>query len=370
MDFIPSVTMRTLALLVGALVAGFVAPASARGQAATPVTFRWGLQRPDLIRFNRIEGLSLGARGQFRPTTFAGPLSVSSTVRLGSADLVPNARIDVTQETLTRRVTWSAFHELAAVDEDARNFGLGNSMLAVLFGRDEGEYYRRTGAWLEWTPPSADRRTFQVRAFAERHASVATATDVNLWHLPDDDWTFRDNIHAESGWDVGGMITVSPWWGTDPRLAQGGFDLTVQAGAGDFHYGRASLMGRAALPLPADFRFALEAGGGTSGGSPPLQRWWMLGGSASLRGFAPTTIMGTSFARARGELARRFFFGAIALFSDAGWAGERAEADMRDALVSVGLGLSLVDGLIRIDGARGIRGGRDFRLDLYLDGIL
>ena len=41
---------------------------------AMPRTFRWGMQRPDLVRYNRVEGLSLGARGQIRPETALGPL--------------------------------------------------------------------------------------------------------------------------------------------------------------------------------------------------------------------------------------------------------------------------------------------------------
>lgn len=339
-------------------------------QARMPATFRWGLQRPDLVRYNRVEGLSLGARGQIRPGTFMGPLSMTLTARIGTGDQVPNGRLEVTHESLRRRVTWSVFHELAALDEDARHLGLGNSLTAAFFGRDDGDYYRRAGTWIEWTPPSAERTGFRVRAFAERHWSADATTDLSAWHARDGDWTFRPNVQADGGWEAGGLVTLAPWWGTDPQLAQGGLELTVQAAGGAWEYVRTSLMARTALPLPGDLRMALEAGGGTSWGSPPMQRLWFLGGARSLRGFAPATLVGTSFGRARGEVARRFAFGAVSLFTDAGWAGDRADATWDDALASVGLGLSLVDGLIRIDGARAVRGGSDFRLEFYLDGIL
>jgi hypothetical protein len=339
-------------------------------QARMPRTFRWGAQRPDLLRYNRVEELSVGARAEIRPTTFVGPLSMTATVRLGSGDREVNGRLDVTSETLRRRVTWSAFHELAAVDEDARHLGLGNSLTAALFGRDDGDYYRRSGSWLEWTPPSAERRSFRVRAYAEHHEAVVPTTDFSLWHARDGDWTFRDDLGAATGWEWGGLVTLAPWWGTDPQEAQGGVEVTVQGAGGDFEYARASLMARTALPLPSDFRLALEAGGGTGWGTPPPQRMWLVGGATSLRGFAPATLVGRSFGRARGELARHFAFGAVSVFSDAGWAGERDDARLDDVFASVGLGLSLVDGLIRIDGARGVRGGRGFRLEFYLDGIL
>lgn len=339
-------------------------------QAAMPATFRWGLQRPDLARYNRVEGLSLGARGQIRPNTFLGTLSMTATVRLGTGDRVPNARLDVTRETLERRLTWSVFHELAAVEEDARHLGLGNSLTAALFGRDDGDYYRRAGTWIEWSPPSAERRSFQVRAYAERHTTAEVTTDFNAWHARDGAWAFRDNVHADQGWEIGGLVRLAPWWGTDPRLAQGGVELTVQGAGGDFEYARASLVTRTAIPLPADFRVAFEAGAGTVWGSPPAQRLWFVGGTTSLRGFAPATQVGTAFGRARGEVARRFSFGALSLFSDAAWAGDRSRVRWDESMASVGLGLSLVDGLIRLDAARGVHGGRDFRLELYLDGIL
>ncbi len=70
------------------------------------------------------------------------------------------------------------------------------------------------------------------------------------------------------------------------------------------------------------------------------------------------------------ELARLFSFGAVSAFSDAAGAGGRGPVRLEDALVSAGVGLSLVDGLIRMDAAWGLRAPRGFRLELYLDGIL
>ncbi|MGD8322139.1 MAG: BamA/TamA family outer membrane protein, partial [Gemmatimonadota bacterium] len=338
--------------------------------AVTPYTFRWGLQRPDLVRYNRVEGLSLGARGQIRPSTPLGPLSLTATVRLGSGDLHPEARLDVTRETLEHRFTWSVFHELAAVDADARHLQLGNSLTALLFGRDDGDYYRRTGTWLEWTPPSAERRSFRVRAYGEYEQPVRPWTDFSFWHLARDDASFRDNLTAQEGWELGARVDLSPWWGTDPRSLQGGVDVTVQAAGGDFHYARTSATGRLAVPLPGDLRVGLVGAAGTSWGDPPPQRLWLMGGAATLRGYAPRTLTGTSFGRGRAEVGRLFSFGTLSLFSDVAWAGDRAAVRWDDALYSAGAGISLVDGLIRMDGAWGLRSPRGFRLELYLDGIL
>ena len=345
-------------------------PQEGTGEMATPFTFRWGLQRPELVRYNRVEALSLGARAQLRPRTALGPLTVSLVARVGMADQAPNARLTVSRETLRRRWSVRGYHELAAVNEGASHLGAGNSLSGLFLGRDDGEYFRRTGGAVELRPPSSQRPTYVLTVFAEYHEAVATGTDFALGRLGTDGWRFRENLPADEGWEMGGEVRVSPWWGTDPRTVQGGVDLTLRAASGDFDYARASLAGRLTVPLPGDLGIGLEAGGGTSWGTPPAQRLWLLGGAGSLRGYAPRAREGTSYVLARGELARHFAFGAVSLFSDLGWAGDRDAFHTDDALISAGVSLSLVDGLIRVDGGWGLRAPRAFRLDLYLDGIL
>lgn len=337
---------------------------------AVPTTFRWGLQRPDLLRFNRVEALSVGVRAQARPSSFMGPLSVTGTLRLGVADLEPNARLDVARENLRRRVTFSLFSELTSIDENARHLGIGNSLMAAFFGRDDGDYYRRSGAALEWTPPSTARRSFRVQGYAEYHRAADVETDFALFKVLDGSWAFRPNLVADEGWEYGGVVEVSPWWGTDPKLAQGGVDLTVQGGVGDFEYVRTSLVGRVIFPLSADFRVGLESAVGTSWGSPSAQRLWYVGGPRTLRGYTPRVGEGGSFGRGRVELARAYPFGSLLLFSDVAWAGDRDAIDLDDAFYSIGVGASLIDGLIRLDAAYGIRDPGGFRLDFYLDAIM
>ncbi|MGE0160782.1 MAG: hypothetical protein AB7T31_15370 [Gemmatimonadales bacterium] len=336
----------------------------------TPATFRWGFQRPDLVRYNRVEALSVGARGQLRPSTPVGPLSVTAIARIGVADLHPNASLEIAHETIADRIALVGFHELTTIDEGARHFGIGNSLLAAAFGRDDGDYYRRTGGMLEWTPPVAGRRTYRIRGYAEYHEAVEAETSFTLLHATSDTWSFRPNIAADEGWEYGASLELTPYWGSDPNLAQGGLDLLVQAGTGDFEYARSALGAHVVLPLPARLRIALQAAAGTSWGAPSTQRLWYLGGPSTLRGYDPRAAGGESFLRARGELARGTSFGRLSLFSDVGWAGDRSSARWDDALRSVGVGVSLLDGLIRFDGAWALDEPDGFRFDAYLDQIL
>lgn len=336
----------------------------------TPATFRWGLQRPDLVRYNRVEALSVGARGQVRPNSPFGPVSVTATARIGVGDLHPNGHLELAHETLDRRFTAEGYHELAAIEEHAGHLGIGNSLVAATVGRDDGDYYRRSGGALQWTPPLASRRSWRVRTWAEYHEPVGVETDFALFHAFSDTWAFRPNLLADRGWEYGGLVELTPWWGTDPNLTQGGLDLTLQGATGDFDYARAALVGRLIVPLPARLRVALEAGGGTVWGSPSAHRLWYLGGPSTLRGYTPRALGGQSFGRARAELARGLSVGRVAVFSDVGWAGDRSDIDLDDALYSIGVGLSILDGLIRFDAAWGLRSPREFRFDAYLDQIL
>lgn len=338
--------------------------------ARTPTTFRWGLQRPDLTRFNRVEGLSVGARGQVRPQSALGPLSITATARLGYGDLEPNLHLEIARETLKRRIALNGYHELTSIDPDSRHLGLGNSLMAFFFGRDDGDYYRRTGASLEWTPPSARRRTFRVRGYAEYQRPVGVETDFAVFEFWKEGWAFRPNLIADEGWEYGGLVEISPWWGTDRRLVQGGIDITLQAATGATDFGRGALVGSLVLPLPAELRLALEAGAGGVVGAPSIQRLWYVGGPRTLRGYPPRQMGGESLARGRAELARIFPFGGVSLFSDYAWAGDPSAFALDDGFYSIGAGLSLVDGLIRFDAAYGLRAPKDLRIDFYLDAML
>jgi hypothetical protein len=295
---------------------------------------------------------------------------VTATVRLGVADWYPNAHAEIAHETLSRRLSLEGYHELAAIDPRARHLGIGNSIVAATAGRDDGDYYRRSGATLRWAPPVAGRQWYRLSAWAEHHEPVKVETDFALFHIASDSWAFRPNLVAGRGWEYGGAVELTPYWGTDPNLVQGGLDLALQGATGDFEYARTALVGRLVFPLPARLRFALEAGAGSVWGSPSPQRLWYVGGPTTLRGYQPRAAGGDSFGRGRAELARGFSFGRVSLFSDWAWAGPRSDIDFGDGLYSIGAGLSILDGLIRLDGAWGLRAPRDFRFDVYLDQIL
>jgi hypothetical protein len=61
----------------------------------------------------------------------------------------------------------------------------------------------------------------------------------------------------------------------------------------------------------------------------------------------------------------------VSAFGDVGWAGLRDEFEKAQPLYGVGIGASLLDGLIRFDISHGLKGpDKAFRVDMYLDAIL
>lgn len=346
-----------------------------------PWDANWGWARHDLIRHNRVEGPAIGGRFEADLGSFMGPVNFEASGFFGLGDLEPKARLTFERRSVLRRVAISGYRELRPTDPQGRYLGLGNSLYSLLFGRDDGEYFMATGADLVWRSPEADRESFRFRAYAERQDSVGIETNFSLVHAFNSDWDFRSNVVADRVEEVGGELTLMPWWGTDPLAPQVGLELYGQGGAwrhpdstavtGD--YFRASAVLRVAIPLAgASWRVGLEAGGGSTWGDAPRQRNWFLGGPLSLRGYEASALSGTSFTRGRIEVARTFPQAVtISAFGDAGWAGMREEFDAGELLYGAGLGFSLLDGLIRMDFSHGLKGpDKRFRFDLYLDAIL
>src|SRR5690606_33485242 len=281
--------------------------------------FEWAHDDWSLVRYNRVEGLSLGVRGTLEYSLG----TARATLRLGSADLRPNIELAASRLQGRRTLTLTLHHQLEAVEGLGRPLGVGNSAAALLLGRDDGEYFRATGARLASSPPPTERASYRWTVFAERQRAVRRETNFSLPRIIDGERGFRQNIAADPADLVGTSLVLSPWWGRDPLAAQAGIEIFVEGLVGDDEFARACFTARTALPLGARARLGLEAAVGRSWGSVPVQYHGYLGGPAMLRGYGGSAAAGTSLARARAELARTASFGALTVFADAGWAGER-----------------------------------------------
>jgi hypothetical protein len=341
-----------------------------------PWSANWGWARQDLVRYNRVEGPSIGGRFEYR---LGGLYNFEASGFFGLADLEPKVRLGFERSSVRRRLRLGVYHELTATDAKGTYLGFGNSMNALLFGRDDGEYYRAAGVDFTWRPPDTARESFEFRAYAERQESVPSEIGFALFHALDSGWDFCENVDADEVEELGAELRLSPWWGGDPFRTQVGLELYAQGARWrttftkpETDYARASAILRVAVPLVyPTWRLGIEAGGGTIWGDAPLQRSWFLGGARTLRGFPASALMGSSYARGRVEVARTLDVGTFSLFGDVGWAGLRSDFDTGDLLYGIGIGSGVLDGLFRFDLSYGLNGpAKQFRVDLYLDALL
>lgn len=318
------------------------------------------------MRYNRVEALSVGARLGID----FGRVTVDAETRIGAGDLWPNVELGLGRESPNVSLRVAGYRRLAAANPEVKPFGIGNSLGALVLGRDDGVYYRSWGGEVLLRPAPTAPQSYQLRFYAEWQRPAVKETDVSLPHLFHSSHLFDANIPADTARELGAALTLRGARGVSTRGVTMGAEWSMDAALGTFDYARTSLTTRLTGPLPAHLLGALEVAGGMTGGDAPLQGHWFLGGPATLRGYGGGVVSGPDFWRARVEVANASPGARIAVFSDAGWAGEGRALSTGRPLYAVGVGASFLDGILRVDLARGLAAPKGWRMDLYVDGIL
>ena len=319
-----------------------------------------------LLRYNRIEGLSVGARLGLD----FGRLTSDITARVGTADWWPNVELGLGHETPDVSLRLAGYRRLASANPDARPLGIGNSLGALVLGRDDGVYYYSWGGELLLRPAPTAARSFEWRLFTEWQRPADKETDLSLPHLLRERHLFRPNVSADAAREFGTSLVLRGARGVSTRGITIGAELSMAASLGTYDFARASLTTRLTTPLPNRLLGALELAAGSTGGPAPVQSLWYLGGPATLRGYPGGAIGGPDFWRARVEVANASPGVRLAAFGDAGWAGVGTSFTTVRPLCAVGMGASFLDGILRVDLARALVSPRGWRMDFYVDGIL
>jgi hemolysin activation/secretion protein len=145
-------------------------------------------------------------------------------------------------------------------------------------------------------------------------------------------------------------------------------DLKLEGATGSFDYSRGSLQTTLSHGLGSALDGALTLGGGTSGGQLPIQKQFFLGGVQTVRGQRAGAAIGDSFWMSSLELGMGSTGFRKIVFGDLGWAGDRNDfAHPGRPLSGAGVGASFMDGLIRVDLAKGIYPEKSFRANLYVE---
>jgi hypothetical protein len=313
-----------------------------------------------ISRYNRIEGLSTGL---YASQIIGGGYTLEGTGRFGLADRKPNLEFNVIRSNLTRSYAVGGYTHLVSAGDWGNPLNFGSSFAALAFGRDEGFYYRSAGVQL--AGKTEQGTPIEWRFFLEKNTTANQSTSFSVMGdnaLP--------NIVAKEMTYPGVALRIRPTLGLNPEGQRLFTDLRLEAGGGD------SLFGRGALDLTLTEQIgwlssAITASGGSSLGALPMQRNWFLGGTHSIRGQSPDTAQhGTAFWRARAEFGTLIQGARPVVFGDLGWVGDRkAIREVGRPMSGVGVGASFLDGLMRLDIARGIYPRKQWRVDFYLESI-
>lgn len=314
-------------------------------------------------RYNRIEALSLGIKGKVD----FGAMAITGSARLGVADLVPNATLGLTRSAPSVRYGFTGYYRLATANPDTRPFGAVNSFFSFVSQRDDGEYYRALGA--ELTAENSNAGWWKARVWFQQERPVEVGTDFSVPYIFNSDKRFRPNIVADSAAQFGGALTFRGSRPLSKTVLVGG-ETTVEGGTGDFQFSKAAGTVRLFITPPGKIAGAISASAGTSTGTVPTQSLFYVGGVGTLRGYHGGIMGGSAYWAGRFEIGNRFPAARISLFSDVGWAGDRADFNRGSPLISAGIGGSFLDGLVRIDLAAGLKDPKGVRLEVYFDGIM
>ncbi len=329
----------------------------------------WGPQPPEImwarergqVRYNRVEGLSAGVG--VRQVLGQG-FTAEGLVRLGHADLEPNAEILLHQIYGTQTIQYGLYRRLESANDWGTPFGFGASLSTLLFGRDEGFYYRSLGAEVVGNFDRGSLLT--LRLFAEDQSSAERETHLSLANAING-LRMMENIEANEGFLVGASLRSRASRGLDPAGFRAHSDLRLEIAQGEEGYGRAAMdvtLSRGLGRLAA----AVTGGAGASIGEVPVQRLWFLGGSQTVRGQRAGTAAGDADWLGRAEVGSSFVIARPVVFYDVGWAGDRtAWENPGQPLSGAGVGVSLFDGMVRFDLSRGIAPRQDVRFDMYLE---
>ena len=332
------------------------------GWSPLPPTLHYGVQ-DGLTRYNRVEGLSLGARVDEQ---FGAGFTGSLTGRFGVADLQPGFDLQVSRSDGVRTLSLGVYRRLVPVNPWGDPLSLGSSIGALTEGNDDAFYYRAWG--IELGGRHDGRATIQWRAFAEDERNADVNTQFSLYHALGVRDGAPPNIRAAGAREAGGTVSVHDAFGLDPFGWRFGLGAALEGAGGTFDYGRASLDATLSRGLGENWSATVSGSAGTSAGTVAPQRLWYLGGPQTVRGQIMGEQGGDAYWFSRTEVAYGLRSVSPTVFFDVGWAGSRSNwwSEGRP-IMGAGVGLSLLDGLLHVDLAHGIQPSRSWRGATYLD---
>ena len=298
-------------------------------------------QVADLLRYNRVQGLSLGFG--YRTPFFHVPFTTAfGSARFGLSDTRLYARGALVRDAPSGRWTLAGYRDLATADPFLRPKAVGNSVNALFTTHDEADYLLAQGGSLTYEASLGVGLDLSLVARVEDHSSVraeAKSAINNIWS----DGLFEPDPPVATGTFGGATVRLDGRTG----LARWVLGADLLAGTP----GQAAKVGGEGRPRVGRGRsgLSLTARGGMATDDPLPQSAFRLGGQATVRGFPYGAITGQGFWSLQADLGLGHGNVRPILFADAGQAGPRQAFFDRQVLAGAGAGLSFFGGIVRFD---------------------
>lgn len=308
-------------------------------------------QFSDVVRYNRVQGLSVGAGLQVRPGPAFTTLLINGRFAFGN--LEPTGAVVWRRDGPGGRLDIKAYWDVQEVEPWTRGVGVGNSLNAFFTGHDDAEYYRGAGGGFSYRWNAGLLRDVEFVAVFESQRSMPTEVSAPI---PDlfGDGTFPMNRSIVEGEYVRSRLTRT-----------GSIGLVEHHEGAELLSSQEQTAARFWIAAAIPFRVVQRTGtltlrAGTVAGDSLTQMAFRLGGPQTVRGYTYGTRVDRRFWSGQLDFAlTRSQLIAPVVFADAG------DTFTAEPMVGGGLGVSFVNGLIRFSLSKGfVNPSTDVRFDL------
>jgi hypothetical protein len=245
--------------------------------------------------------------------------------------------------------------------------GALSSISSLVTGYDDGNYFLARGArgWLRF---AAQPVSGFASLFVERHEVAPRRVFTSLLE-PD---TARDAppvLPVTEGTYYGMRAQAQAQVGEDPR--QGVLLVRVhgQAAVGTRDFVTVGTTTDVVAPLPGPFALGLRAEIGVSGGDVPGQALYYVGGVRTVRGYPAAAASGSSVLVLNAEIGTDLPLFRLVAFGDVGWTNSFDRLLSDAPLRALGGGISVADGILRLEVAKGLSEAGVWKVHVTTSGI-
>lgn len=311
------------------------------------------IQLAQLPRFNRVQGLSVGAWGEW-PLPFAFT-TIAVRGRVGLADERPVGSLSWLRNAPESQFQLIAFRDIRVVEPWTKSGSLGTSIKSAILGWDDADYYLALGGGLRFEGRMGALRNTVVELDFERQRSAVTTAGSGVNDFFFGDGVFPANPAVAEG-DFGRMLLRHDYRWSRVEVKIGADGLRSSSLQGGRVWTTASIpFSVGAVGVKVDAR-----AGSVFGDSLP-QLEFRAGGPATVPGYE----YGVLRARSLWSLQLEVELFQTDKVAPVVFGGVGGPFDSSDPLVGVGVGASFLQNWFRIDFSKGVNPASSVRLDIY-----